>query len=261
MQFWKYEGLGNDFVVVEREQAPDLDAERVIRLCDRHFGIGADGVLVVEPGRASTWRMTVHNADGSRPEMCGNGLRCVARYLRDHHGLGSTFAVETDAGVLEIEDGPLGIAVTLGAITDHGEAKVVVADRTFSGRRLSLGNPHFVVFDAWGEGDFERFGPRLVEHPAWPAGANISFATVVEPNRIALRVWERGAGPTLACGTGATATAAAGWLDGRIEPSRVAVDLPGGRLYVEGSPTALRMVGPARAVFRGVWAGGRAPGG
>lgn len=256
MQFWKYEGLGNDFVIVEREQASGLDSSRAVELCDRHFGVGADGVLVVGPGRASAWRMTVHNADGTQPEMCGNGLRCVARYLRDHHGLDSKFAVETDAGVLEIEDGPLGIAVTLGAIADHGAADVEAGGERFSGRRLSLGNPHFVMFGDWSDAAFERFGPQLVEHPAWPAGANVSFATVVETDRIALRVWERGAGPTLACGTGATATAAAAWIEGRVDPSRVAVDLPGGRLYVEGDPTTLRMVGPANAVFRGVWTRG-----
>lgn len=256
MRFAKYEGLGNDFVVVDADAAGALDIERIRRLCDRRFGVGADGVLVVEPGRAAPWRMTVHNADGTRPEMCGNGLRCVVRYLRDRHPtLPARFGVETDAGPLTVEDGSAGVGVDLGAIVDQGPLTVDAGGQAFTGRWLALGNPHYVMFGAWSEGDFQRWGPQLVGHPAFPAGANISFAEVEAPDRIRLRVWERGAGPTLACGTGATATAAAAWLEERIGAARVAVDLPGGRLWIEGRPAALRMWGPAREVFVGEWRG------
>lgn len=257
MRFAKYEGLGNDFVVIEGKVGAELDATQVQRLCDRRRGIGADGVLVVTAGRAAPWRMTVHNADGSRPEMCGNGLRCVVRYLRERQpSLPTTFAVETDAGLLTVEDEPDGVAVDLGAITDHGVLTLDCDGRALTGRRVSLGNPHFVMFGGWSEAEFHHFGPILVGHNAFPAGANISFAEVEAPDRIRLRVWERGAGPTLACGTGATATAAVAWLEKRVGEGRITVDLPGGRLLIEGGPAALRMVGPARQVFVGEWGGG-----
>lgn len=198
--------------------------------------------------------MTVHNADGSRPEMCGNGLRCVVRYLRDRHpALPARFTVETDAGALSVEDGRAGIGVELGAITDLGVVTIDLEGRTFTGRRLALGNPHYVLFGVWSDGEFHRFGPQLTAHAAFPAGANISFAEVEASDRIGLRVWERGAGPTLACGTGATATTAAAWIEERVAARRIAVDLPGGRLFVEGGPAALRMWGPAREVFVGEW--------
>ncbi|MCB9528926.1 MAG: diaminopimelate epimerase [Myxococcales bacterium] len=256
MRFAKYEGLGNDFVVVEAAAAGVLDVDRIRRLCDRRFGVGADGVLVVEAGAEAPWRMTVHNADGSRPEMCGNGLRCVVRYLRDRHpALPARFVVETDAGPLTVEDGAAGVGVDLGAVADAGALTVEADGRAFTGRWLSLGNPHYVMFGAWSDAEFHRWGPQLTAHRAFPAGANISFAEVEASDRIRLRVWERGAGPTLACGTGATATAAAAWLERRVEGERVAVDLPGGRLWIEGSSDALRMWGPAREVFVGEWRG------
>lgn len=257
MRFAKYEGLGNDFVVIEGTIGADLDATQVQRLCDRRLGIGADGVLVITAGRAASWRMTVHNADGSRPEMCGNGLRCVVRYLRKRHpSLPTAFVVETDAGLLTVEDAADGVAVDLGAIVDQGELTVECEGRPVTGRRVSLGNPHFVLFGGFSEADFHRFGPILVSHKAFPAGANISFADLEAPDRIRLRVWERGAGPTLACGTGATATVAVAWLEKRVAGRRIAVDLPGGRLLIEGGPAALRMVGPAREVFVGEWGAG-----
>ncbi len=255
MRFAKYQGIGNDFIVVEREATVRLGPELVKRLCDRHYGIGADGVLVVEPGEAAPWRMTVHNADGSVPEMCGNGLRCVVRYLRDRRPtLPETFVVETGAGPLPVSDGPDGVTVQMGAIVDHGPRTVMVESRRFEGRFVSLGNPHFVLFGRFDDAEFARLGPALVGHAAFEAGANISFA---EPHAdgIQLRVWERGAGPTLACGTGACATAAAAWLEKRAAPGAVRIDLPGGRLSISGQPAAIRMTGGAKRVFEGVWTG------
>ena len=255
MRFAKYQGIGNDFVIVERRAVGRLTPSRAKQLCDRRFGIGADGVLVVEPGEKAPWRMTVHNADGSVPEMCGNGLRCVVRYLGDRDpSLGSSFTVETGAGPLPVTDGPAGVTVQMGTIVDHGSRTLKLGDAAYTGRHLSLGNPHFVLFGRWSDAAFRALGPALVAHPDFDHGANISFA---EPGAagIDLRVWERGAGPTLACGTGASATAAAAWLEGRVAPGLVRIDLPGGRLHIGGRPDAITMTGGAEKVFEGVWAG------
>jgi len=255
MRFAKYQGLGNDFVIVERAEVGPLDAERARRLCHRRFGIGADGVLVVEPGSKAPWRMTVHNADGSVPEMCGNGLRCVVRYLRDRHPeLPDAFAVETGAGPLPVRLGSQGITVQMGPIDDHGPRDVVIDGHTLTGRFVSLGNPHFVMFGVWPDARFAALGPKLVHHATFPAGANISFAQKT-PGGLKLRVWERGAGPTLACGTGACATAAAAWLEARIDDGAMRIELPGGPLFIAGGPSAISMTGGADKVFDGVWTG------
>lgn len=255
MRFEKYQGLGNDFIVVDGRAIEPLTPARVRALCDRRFGIGADGVLVVEPGAAAPWRMTVHNADGSLAEMCGNGLRCVVRWLRHHHPeLPSAFDIETGAGALSVRDGSAGVTVQMGATTDHGPLTLTVGERAVSGRRLSLGNPHFVMFGAWSDAEFAALGPALCAHGAFSEGANISFAEVIDPRTIRLRVWERGSGPTLACGTGACATAAAGWIEGRFERGQaIRISLPGGDLQIAGSPKAVEMTGDAERVFRGVW--------
>lgn len=255
MRFAKYHGLGNDFVIVERREVERLDAERVARICARRFGIGADGVLVVEPGEEAPWRMTVHNADGSVPEMCGNGLRCVVRFLRDRDPRQpSSFAVQTGAGVLPVRDGPRGVTVRMGAITDRGLRTISVDGEPCQGRDLSLGNPHFVMFGAWDDTRFRHLGPRLSTHPDFPAGANISFAELTDGG-VRLRVWERGAGPTLACGTGACAAAAASWLGGQRPIGPTTVYLPGGPLSIAGDPQAIEMTGGAEKVFEGVWTG------
>lgn len=254
MRFAKYQGLGNDFVIVAAEAASALDGATVRRICDRRFGIGADGVLVVGPGDAAPWRMTVHNADGSIPEMCGNGLRCVVRYLRDRDPtLPSAFAVETGAGPLPVRDASEGVTVQMGSISDRGARTIRIGERLCTGRALDLGNPHFVMFGRWSEGEVHRLGPALSVHPDFEAGANVSFAEVEGDGRIGLRVWERGAGLTLACGTGACATAAAAWLEGRVKVGPVQVTLPGGVLRIGGEPSAIEMTGDAQAVFEGVW--------
>lgn len=260
MRFAKLHGLGNDFIVVDRSQASELDGDRARRLCDRRFGIGGDGVLLVEPGAAAPWRMTVFNADGSRPEMCGNGLRCVVRHLHDRHGAPARFEVETDAGVLPVSIGPAGVTVQMGRALHQAAPRIELDGRRFDGDLLSLGNPHFVMFGDWDDATFHRFGQRLSTHPRFPDGANVSFAHLAGDGAIDLKVWERGAGPTLACGTGACATAADAWLSGRMTPGRpIEVRLPGGALTIDGSPEALVMTGPAEHVFDGVWVEGRPP--
>lgn len=252
MKFSKYEGLGNDFIVVER---PDIDAQLAKRLCDRRLGIGGDGVLVVEQGQVAPFRMTVYNADGSIPEMCGNGLRCVVRHLqRTVESLPRHLTVETGAGPLPVSWDLSTVTAELGAVDLFGERTIELDGQIFTGQFLSTGNPHFVLFGAFDTDTIERYGPQLETHAAFPEGANISFATALSPKHVNLIVWERGCGLTQACGTGACATTVAGWANSHLSRGdEMTVTLPGGHLYISGSRDNVIMRGPARHVFDGVW--------
>jgi diaminopimelate epimerase len=262
--FEKWEGLGNDFVVVEDFGRGLTDAE-VQRLCDRRFGIGADGVLLV--GRDPA-RMIVRNADGSRPEMCGNGLRCVAGYLRDAADDGGRLAVLTDAGervcrIVSAVPGGYEIEVDMGVARSGPELVASLDGREHRFATMDLGNPHAVTFEGYDDAAFDRVGPFVATLP--PAGTNVEACRAEagypaapevpsEPPRIAVTVWERGVGRTLACGTGACAVAAVACDTGRArfdEP--VVVALPGGDLTitVTSGTRAVRMRGPARRVFTG----------
>jgi diaminopimelate epimerase len=250
VQFVKYEGLGNDFVLVE-EAAWSTSGLAAPQVCDRHFGVGADGVLVVGPGRSegSVGSMVVLNADGSRPEMCGNGLRCVALALASRLGIQGVLVIDTDSGPKTcVVDGAL-VSVEMGLARLGGPVTVEVAGRSVTLERASLGNPHAVTFDPL---PFEELAPRLAVHEAFPGGANVEFVRDTG-EALEVRVWERGAGPTLACGTGACAVAAVACAVGRRRAGEEqVVRLPGGELRVlvreDGS---VRMTGPARSVFSG----------
>ncbi len=249
LRFEKYEGLGNDFLVVEGE-ASDFSRERVARLCDRHFGVGADGVLVVSRAEGIP-RMVVLNADGSRPEMCGNGLRCVAMLLAERTGI-SDLLVRTDAGDRRCSVRGDTVTIDMGRGVDGGELHVEVG-RPIALRLLSMGNPHAVTFDAASDDDFRRWGPVLATHPLFPGGTNVEFVDARGPRELGVRVWERGVGPTLACGTGACAVAAVAAVEGRVPfDEEVTVWLPGGALFlVVGRDLGVSMRGPARRVFVG----------
>jgi diaminopimelate epimerase len=271
--FTKVEGTGNDFILIdERRAAHPLSVEARIALCDRHFGIGADGVLAVQATDGGLARMHVTNADGSVPEMCGNGLRCVAWWLasRDEAPRGSAFTLDTDAGpkavvvaeddaAVRIDMGPAqfeGVlssgALRSGTIEHEGVALTASA--------VSMGNPHLVLFDALDSavqtagGRPERWGPTLSHHPLFPEGANIGFARQTGDTALDLVVCERGAGLTLACGTGACAAVAAHVEAGRLPADTpIAVTLPGGplRIWVSADLRKVTMEGPARIVFEG----------
>ena len=244
-RFAKYEGLGNDFVVIEGE--PDgVSKGDAVRICDRRHGVGADGVLVVsnEP------RMRVINADGSIPEMCGNGIRCVALHLAIARGIErGTLAIETDAGLRSCEivrtENRASVRVDMGKVRFVGE-------RDVGGKKLFIGdagNPHAIMFGDFSDADVDALGPKLATHAAFPKGTNVEFARVRD-GAIDLVVWERGVGRTLACGTGACATAVVAVAKGLVRGPRVRVTLPGGDLQIEpGDPTY--MTGPARLVFHG----------
>lgn len=258
-EFSKYEGLGNDFIVVEAAR-DDGGAELSAALCDRHFGVGADGVLWVLPPSlpSAAAKMVVYNADGSRPEMCGNGLRCVALHLvRSQTGHRARFSVETDAGPrlcdvdAEVSDrGAARVTIELGAAELLPDYECEHAGSRYRFARVSTGNPHAILFDA--ELDphrLDELGPAVSEALG---GSNVEFVSGAASFDVL--VWERGVGRTLACGTGAGAVVAAAARLGRApydEP--VAVRLPGGELgvKVERSGQKLWLTGPARLVFQG----------
>lgn len=279
LQFSKYQGLGNDFVLIEgRDGRLDAsitspDPQWVRRICDRHFGVGGDGIiLALPPDGPGELRMRIFNADGSEAEMCGNGIRCLARFLADSDGdaPGRSWSIETPAGliipVLQ-EDGQIKVDMgapmlapdTVPTTLAVGEQGLPQGELTINGDLLKvaavgMGNPHVVVpvpdltsipFDAW--------GAALEVDPSFPAKTNVHFLQVRGRDALEIRVWERGAGPTLACGTGACATLVAAHLLGLSEAT-AEVMLPGGPLQIswpdrEGS---VFMTGPAEAVFDGV---------
>lgn len=241
MKFTKMHGCGNDFVLIEGPV--DLVAERVRKLCDRRHGVGADGVLVIGPARGRSWPVVIHNADGSLGESCGNGARCVARYLLDRHG-GDTLELAFPGGTVAARRDESGIAIMLASPS----AVEPIAFNGTRAYRLSLGNPHIVLFVA---------DPAISDLPAIAAAAratageaNVEVARVLANDLIQVRVDERGVGETQACGTGACATVAAAACEQRLA-ERVTVRLPGGDLYVRAGAQTYELAGPADYVFEG----------
>jgi len=275
--FSKYQGLGNDFLLIDARTLGELGSEEhnpeaILQICDRRFGVGADGlILALPPRQGGELRMRIFNADGSEPEMCGNGIRCLARFLADRDGdaPGRRWLIETLAGTIVPElqaDGsvrvdmgppflsPETVPTTL-AVGPAGlpQGVLMVAGQTLAVAAAGMGNPHVVIpvadLDAV---DLETLGPLLEHHDAFPARTNVHFVQVLSPNHLRMMVWERGAGPTLACGTGACATLVACHLLGLAE-RRARLDLPGGALEIEwdGASGPVWMTGPAEAVFHG----------
>ncbi len=271
MEFVKAHGTGNDFVVVEdMEGRLELSPRLVQAVCDRHFGIGADGLIRIAPGRRVPYFMDYRNADGSVAEMCGNGVRVVGKYLGDRGHVSGTFDLETRDGVkrLELHRDDRGlvdqVSVDMGApsfdradlpMAGEGEAlkePFEVAGHTFEATCLSMGNPHAVVYvDDVDAAPVTTVGPLLEHHPAFPNRTNVEFVQVVDQHTLRQRTWERGVGETLACGTGACAVAVASQVRG-FSGRQVAIELRGGRLELEWSPDGtVRMTGPAREVAHG----------
>ena len=275
MKFTKMEGLGNDYVYIDLFEEKVADAPALaVRMSDRHFGVGSDGLILIGPSERADARMEMYNADGSRAGMCGNGIRCVAKYVYEH-GIArkETLDVETDAGVKRLElfvsqDVVERVRVHMGRpqldrahIPMKGargrvvDEELRVLDRTFRVTALSMGNPHCVTFvDDAVAFPVETWGPAIETHPAFPERVNAEFVEVIDRGRLLMRVWERGAGETLACGTGACASTVAGVLTG-VSDRALTVQLRGGDLAVEWSADtdAVWMTGPAREVFRGEW--------
>jgi diaminopimelate epimerase len=264
----KYQGLGNDFVLLDRRQSgADIDAAATQYLCDRRRGVGADGVLVLLPSRTADVRLSIHNADGSLPEMCGNGLRCVAKHVLETSGKKqAALSVETDAGVLtararwrgaeveevEVDMGPARLVAPQLPSSLSGAPMVAapVPGTPFHGTAVSMGNPHLVLLDAPLE-QAAVWGPPLEVSHGFPERTNVEFLAR-EASHLRVVVWERGVGLTLACGTGACAALVAATLAGWVAPDAYQkVALPGGvlRVRVSADFSAVTMVGPARFVF------------
>jgi diaminopimelate epimerase len=256
LSFAKYEGLGNDFVVVDAETDSLVSTARARAICDRRFGIGADGVLLVLPPNdaANAARMKVINADGSVPEMCGNGLRCVAVHVARSRGVErGELSFETDAGVKRCAiDGDV-VTVDMGVVKVLEKRRIEVEDDHVDVLCADAGNPHAILFGEFTREHIDALGPFIATHPTFARGTNVEFASV-KNGGIDLVVWERGVGVTLACGTGACATVAVAVAKGMVRPAEpIAVRLPGGTLHVTIEPASGRAImrGPARRVFAG----------
>lgn len=274
MNFTKMHGLGNDFIVVAGErQLPEDAPELALRLCNRFFGIGADGLVYILPSDNADFRMRIINSDGSEAEQCGNAIRCVAKYVFDN-GLTDKeeMTIETlGAGVqkvqLTVEGGKVStVRVDMGQPILAGlqvpttvnadrvvEHPIEVDGKEFKFTAVSMGNPHCVIYvDDAVNFELEKWGPKLETHPMFPRKINVEFVTVNSRGQADMRVWERGAGPTLACGTGACATLVASVLTGATDRSAV-VSLKGGDLFIEWNEdnNHVYMTGPAAEVFRG----------
>ena len=247
MDFVKMQALGNDFVVIAGPAAP-LAAEIAV-WCDRRRGIGADGVLEVTPIDAERIRMRYWNADGGLAEMCGNGLRCVARYASDRGWVNTdSFVVETAVGGRPVQLNPDGSVRVLLGVPSSGDD---VSIDGIEWHTVDLGNPHAInwVVDP-ATAAVRQVGPRVETAPAFPDGTNVEFAAVTGTDEIDLRVWERGVGETLACGTGAAATAYLAHEQGLVG-SNVAIRLRGGILRIDLEPDGAWIEGPAETVFSG----------
>jgi diaminopimelate epimerase len=276
MRFTKMHGLGNDYVYVSTfdQPTPPDPAKLAVAVSDRHFGIGGDGLILIMPSNRADARMRMFNADGSEGEMCGNGIRCVAKYLHDHDlARGEEVRIETGRGVLTlglqlVDDQVRGVRVNMGPpILDPAEiptllegqppvdAPIRVEDRELAVTAVSMGNPHVVIYeDDAAAFPLEALGPEVEHHWAFPRRVNVHVVEVLSPGEVRMRTWERGSGITMACGTGACAVCVAGVLTGR-SARKVLAHLPGGDLELEwhddGEPVF--MTGPATEVFTGFW--------
>ncbi len=275
LKFTKVHGLGNDFVLVDclHGELDDADLSALaIATCDRHFGIGADGLVRILPSQTADYRMQIMNSDGSEAEMCGNATRCFAKYLFERGMVGNQMSIETLAGIKVVDitsaDGKAAtMTVNMGSprldaadIPIKGYVGRVVSQplqvgaAKYSITCVSMGNPHCIIFvDDVAAVDLEHLGPAIETHPAFPAKTNVEFAQIIKRDEVRFRVWERGAGITLACGTGACSVLVAGVLNGILD-RKALVHLPGGDLLIEWrEDNSLYKTGPAQEVFNGTY--------
>ncbi len=271
--FSKYHGLGNDFVLIDNRHSaePILTPEQAEKWCDRNFGIGADGVIFLLNANNGEHRMRIYNSDGSEPEMCGNGIRCLAKFMQDlgiptidgkypiHTGAGLIVPQMDADGLVTVDMGkPFLTAAEIPTTLGESDRKVVnvpleVGGKTWNVTTVSMGNPHCMTFvDDVDSIPLAEIGVLFEHHPVFPKRTNTEFVEVVNRGYVKMRVWERGAGATLACGTGACATVVAGVLNDLCDRT-CTVNLPGGDLKITWSAESDRilMTGPAKLVFTG----------
>ncbi|WP_371369265.1 Diaminopimelate epimerase [Sporomusa rhizae] len=273
MQFTKWHGLGNDFVIVNgmKEHIADYH-QQALNICDRNFGIGADGLVVLLPSDIADFRMRIFNSDGSEADMCGNATRCVARYLFENKITDKKIiTLETLAGIITpeliFENGnlvtvkvdmgeprlkPVQIPVTISELEQVVHIPLNVDGETYNITCVSMGNPHCVIFvDDINKVNLSSIGPKIETHPAFPKKTNVEFLQVIDRQTIRMRVWERGAGITKACGTGASAALVAAVLNGHAN-RQATIILDGGNLFLEWADNNhIYKSGPAVEVFRG----------
>lgn len=276
MKFTKMQGCGNDYVYINgfTEHIPDNEkSELAIKLSERHFGIGSDGIIFINPGKVAEFEMEMYNADGSRSEMCGNGMRCVGKYIYDYGLTDKTEVTVESAGAIKYlslypgADGKIErIRVNMGApILKASEIPVVSENETVVDEAItvlgndykmtcvSMGNPHAVVFmDGVKELDIEAIGPHFENHERFPRRTNTEFVQIIDRSHVLMRVWERGTGETLACGTGCCATVVACILNG-LTDNKVDVEVLGGHIEIEWNreENLVYMTGPAKVSFDG----------
>ena len=272
-KFYKMQGIGNDYIYFDCMKEPLNNPEELaVRLSDRHFGIGGDGIILLCPSDIADCRMRMFNLDGSEGKMCGNGIRCVGKLAHDlGYVKGDSVKIETLSGVKTLAlnkgaDGKVRSArVDMGAPVLRGEdipstysgetvvnVPIEVDGKTFGATLVSMGNPHCVVFADPDTVGLAHFGPLFERHPAFPERINTEFVRVIDKNRLKMRVWERGSGETLACGTGACASAVAAVLNGCCQKnSEISVFLLGGELRITYTDSTVYMEGPAELVFTG----------
>ena len=273
MKFTKMQGLGNDYVYVNCfEEKIENPSELAVKVSDRHFGIGSDGLILIRPSEVADFRMTMFNADGSESEMCGNGIRCGGKYVYDYGLTDKTeVSVETLAGIkylkFIIKDGKVDmVTVNMGEpilkpelvpVVGEGDAvidsPIEVDGKEYKMTCVSMGNPHSVVFvDDVDNFPLHEVGPLFEHHKAFPRRVNAEFCQVIDRTHAKMRVWERGTGETLACGTGTCATAVACILNGKTE-DEMTITLLGGDLIIrwDREKNVIYMTGPARVVFDG----------
>ena len=273
MKFTKMQGIGNDYVYVNCfEEKVENPGELAVRVSDRHFGIGSDGLILIKPSERADFCMEMYNADGSEGAMCGNGVRCVGKYVYDY-GLTeqTSIQVETKSGIkyldLTVEEGKVSqVRVNMGApeLSPSGipvladgdkvlDAPIMVDGREYRMTCVSMGNPHAVVYlNDVKNLEIEKIGPMFEMHPCFPDRVNTEFVRVVDGHTLEMRVWERGSGETLACGTGACAVAVASILNGHVS-GEVTVKLLGGdlKIFWDEQENIVYMTGPAAVVFDG----------
>ncbi len=262
MKFTKMHGIGNDYVYVNCFEETVKEPEKLaIAVSDRHFGIGSDGMILIMPSEVADCRMDMYNMDGSRGAMCGNGIRCVGKYVYDHHIVDKSYiSVETASGIkyldMKVENGKvIEATVDMGEpeITSEVPEKIDVDGKIYEFTGVSMGNPHAVLFmDEIDSLDLEKIGPKFEFHKRFPDRTNTEFVKVIDRSHVKMRVWERGSGETLACGTGSCAVAVASILAGYTD-DEVEVGLLGGTLKIKWDREKNRvfMTGPAVEVFNG----------
>jgi len=258
MRFTKMHGLGNDYLYVFGE-APENAAELSVRLSERHFGAGSDGMIYISPSDSADFKMRIFNADGSEAKMCGNGIRCVGKYVYDRGLTQKTrLSIETLSGVRQLELHLAGgktqsVTVDMGTAEVGNDLELRVGGGSVTCTPVSVGNPHAVIFvPDVAEAPLLELGPEIEHHSAFPGGVNVEFVQLTGANALRMRVWERGSGVTMACGTGACACAAAAVSKGLCAADTpISVLLDGGTLSVAVTDGLILMTGPAEFIYEG----------